>query len=586
MGQGVGTAFTYQGRLMDGANPANGSYDLQFALFDALSGGAQVGSPLVKSAIPVADGLFTVSLDFGAGVFAGDKRWLEIGVRPGGSGGEFTTLAPRQELTPTPNATFSATTGDPTVQRRSVSPTCPAGEYLRSIAADGTPTCSPDLDTNSGGTVMNVATGAGLTGGPITSTGTVSVASGGISSGMIAAGAVGLAQIDTSQVQARVSGCAEGMTIQQVNADGSVVCRAFSLPQPRFTTTTLDTTTFVWQSSMTVGSDGLGLISYFDGTYENLKVAHCLDVPCTSATLSTLDSTGNVGASPSVTIGSDGLGLISYYDTTNQDLKVAHCSNTACTSATLSTLDSTGNVGYWTSVTVGSDGLGLISYYDDDNQNLKVAHCSDTACTSATLSTLTSMGFDTIEQNTSVTIGSDGLGLVSYFDSTSNSLKVAHCLDTPCTSATISTLDTWIGNGGCTSLTIGSDGLGLISYFTYPGELRVAHCLDTPCTSASISTPHSWGWGDGFTSVTIGWDALGLISYSASGSLWVAHCSDIACTSATLNTLDSTGNVVLQKSVTIGSDGLGLISYQDNSNGHLKAAHCSNVLCSPFIRRR
>src|SRR5712691_3127220 len=37
------TSFTYQGRLTDGGTPANGNYDLQFALFDSLSGGAQVG---------------------------------------------------------------------------------------------------------------------------------------------------------------------------------------------------------------------------------------------------------------------------------------------------------------------------------------------------------------------------------------------------------------------------------------------------------------------------------------------------------------------------------------------------------------
>lgn len=29
-----GTAFTYQGRLMDGGSPANGSYDLEFRLYD------------------------------------------------------------------------------------------------------------------------------------------------------------------------------------------------------------------------------------------------------------------------------------------------------------------------------------------------------------------------------------------------------------------------------------------------------------------------------------------------------------------------------------------------------------------------
>jgi hypothetical protein len=96
--------------------------------------------------------------------------------------------------------------------------------------------------------------------------------------------------------------------------------------------------------------------------------------------LTTLDGPGNVGQYTSVTIGADRLGLISYHDVTNRTLKVAHCSNRACTSATLTTLDSTGEVGQDTSLTIGADGLGLISYHDATNGNLKVAHCSDRSC--------------------------------------------------------------------------------------------------------------------------------------------------------------------------------------------------------------
>ena len=97
-----GTAFTYQGRLNDGASGANGNYDLRFALFDALTIGNQQGGVLTNTATPVSNGLFTVTLDFG-NQFPGANRWLEFGVRTNGSG-VFTTLVPRQPLTPTPYA--------------------------------------------------------------------------------------------------------------------------------------------------------------------------------------------------------------------------------------------------------------------------------------------------------------------------------------------------------------------------------------------------------------------------------------------------------------------------------------------------
>src|SRR4051812_30376862 len=98
-----GTAFTYQGRLNDGGAPAGGNYDLKFTIYDALTGGSIVGTPLTNAPVAVSNGLFTVTLDFGAGAFDGNPRWLEIGVHTNGNVGFF-TLSPRQALTPAPYA--------------------------------------------------------------------------------------------------------------------------------------------------------------------------------------------------------------------------------------------------------------------------------------------------------------------------------------------------------------------------------------------------------------------------------------------------------------------------------------------------
>ena len=102
---GQGTAFTYQGRLNVTTNAANGSYDLTFALFNAGSGPSQIGGTLTNTATSVSNGLFLVTLNFG-GVFNGTNYWLEIGVRTNGNGA-FTTLAPRQAVTPTPYAIYA-----------------------------------------------------------------------------------------------------------------------------------------------------------------------------------------------------------------------------------------------------------------------------------------------------------------------------------------------------------------------------------------------------------------------------------------------------------------------------------------------
>ncbi len=101
-----GTAFTYQGRLSDGANPASGIYDLRFTIYDTGGGSGLVAGPVTNSPTGVTNGLFTVTLDFGAGVFTGAERWLDVGVRTNG-GSAFTTLVPRQKLTPAPYAVFA-----------------------------------------------------------------------------------------------------------------------------------------------------------------------------------------------------------------------------------------------------------------------------------------------------------------------------------------------------------------------------------------------------------------------------------------------------------------------------------------------
>ena len=102
-----GTAFTYQGRLNDGAAPANGSYDLTFSLFNTNLNGTPLVGPVTNSAISISNGLFTVMIDFGSSVWNGQTNWLEIGVRTNGAAG-FNTLAPRQQVTPTPYAITAA----------------------------------------------------------------------------------------------------------------------------------------------------------------------------------------------------------------------------------------------------------------------------------------------------------------------------------------------------------------------------------------------------------------------------------------------------------------------------------------------
>ncbi len=664
----VGTGFTYQGQLTDGGSPAAGSFDFQFDLYDVEADGTLLGTVTLED-VAVTDGLFTVTLDFGAGAFDGDARWLAISVRPGSETGDFTALTPRQALTAAPYAQYAVEAGTvawdgvsdnpipggcaegeimawddalsvwacvenvgttynagfglgldsttfnvltDTVQTR-VTGDCAAGSTIQTINADGTVVCEADDDTTYAagtaleldGTTFNVLTDT------VQTRVTGSCAAGSMVSAVNADGTVvceadgdttytaGTAlELDgttfnvlTDTVQTRVTGeCVVGSAIQTINADGTAVCEPHDT-RPIFSQTVLDTDGDVGSETfIVIGADGLPIISYRDVTNDSLKVAHCNDTACTSATTSTLDTSGRI-EDTSIAIGADGLPIISYYKTIEADLKVAHCNNIACTSATITSLDTAGNVGAFTSIIIGVDGLPIISYYhyhDAANSDLKVAHCDNVACTSATFNSPDTVG--AVGAWTSIIIGSDGLPIISYWDGTNDDLKVAHCDDIACASATSSAVDSAGSVGRDSLIAIGADGLPIILYTgNNSTDLKVAHCDDITCTSATITELYT---GSTYIqgSITIGADSLPIISFRENldnANLNVAHCNNTACTTFTWLSLDNTSaHVGATNSITIGTDGMPIISYYDKANGNLKVTHCSNAFCVPFFRRR
>ena len=106
-----GTAFTYQGRLNSNGTPAGGTYDFRFRLAADPLGNTYVGSPYLTNGIAVSGGLFTTTMDFGPGLFAGSNYWLEVDVRTNGTV-SYTGLTPLQALTPTPYAIFAGSSSN------------------------------------------------------------------------------------------------------------------------------------------------------------------------------------------------------------------------------------------------------------------------------------------------------------------------------------------------------------------------------------------------------------------------------------------------------------------------------------------
>jgi len=242
-----GTAFTYQGQLLQNNAAVSASTDMTLTLWDAATGGNQIGAALPFTAgngnpVSVQNGIFTVALDFGPTAFntlISDERWLAVTV---GS----TALSPRTKIENAPyalqsraaelaysvsnNSIGSAQIIATQVQRR-VSGGCAAGSAISVINQDGTVSCQSG---SGGGTITGVTAGTGLSGGGNS-------------------GAVSLSA-DTTYLQRRVTAtCASGSSISAVNGDGTVACQSigtsFALPYsatqsnagPLFNVTNTDT---------------------------------------------------------------------------------------------------------------------------------------------------------------------------------------------------------------------------------------------------------------------------------------------------------------------------------------------------------
>lgn len=168
------TAFTFQSRLLDSGQPANGLYEVRFAIYDSTNTpGTLIAGPITNAATSVSNGLFCAALDFGLGVFTGPGRWLQIDVRTNGSPGPFTSLSPRQALTPVPYALMATSASNllGTLAAGQLSGAIPASQlsgtagaatnFTGTLNGDVTGTQGATVVTSVGGqTAANVASGA------------------------------------------------------------------------------------------------------------------------------------------------------------------------------------------------------------------------------------------------------------------------------------------------------------------------------------------------------------------------------------------------------------------------------------------
>jgi len=338
-------------------------------------------------------------------------------------------------------------------------------------------------------------------------------------------------------------------------------------------------------SAIALTTTDIPIISYYDATNGNLKLALCDTPACIYPAIRTLDSTGDVGAWSSIALSKTNIPYVAYYDTTNGDLKLAICKSTACTATTIITVDNaTNNVGQFVGLKLTSTGIPIISYYDATNSALKVAFCGSTTCNKITLTTVPGLGSDSGYANAlALTQYNSGqstlvdLPRISYYDRTNNKIKVVVCGNQICSTATVADLDSTVSGvtNQNTSIDVSSENYPVVSYIDSAGKLKVATCTDTNCSITPTFLSLS-GVGDVTQSslMLTSADILMIASYdTVTQDLWLTEChTAYTCTSRISDYLHSTGNVGQFPALVLNSLDIPITAYTDVSNLRLKLA--------------
>jgi len=335
------------------------------------------------------------------------------------------------------------------------------------------------------------------------------------------------------------------------------------IPKANILTTVASANNVGLYSSITIGSDGLPVISYFDATKSYLNVAKCANAACSSVVSSSSFVAGSSGHT-SIAIGSDGIPVASHV--IGGQLYVARCADTNCSTISSNTPIPVGASGY-TSIAIGTDGYPIIAFLQ--GSTLMTVKCANAACTSYSIA-----GVQNSNGHISIAVGVDGLPIISNM--LGGSLYIGKCANSNCSG--LSSYNAYAGTSGYTSIAIGLDGIPVISHIA-GGGVYVAKCANSAC-STGFSSHTGIASAAAFSSLTVGMDGSPSVSYYTGSALGYVKCGNASCSANnTVTTVDATANVGQYNSITIGTDGMPVMSHYDVTNGDLKFAKCSNQFC-------
>jgi len=425
----------------------------------------------------------------------------------GGGSGTVTSIVAGEGLTGGTITGSGTIAVNPSAVQSRVSASCPDGSSIRAIGSDGSVTCQQAGSTNVATPLANVVNTVMTTG-------------------------------DVGKFSALAIGPDGFAIIAYYNAttDSLMLIRCENLACSSTTPATTVDTGGGQNISLAIGADGNPLIAYQGSSP---IVIRCTNATCSTKTRSAFTSS-SAGTNPSIAVAADGLPMIATGPGSGGTLRLIKCGNAACSSGNV--INTVAGVigllsGVQTSLALAPDGLPAIAFSGPSPMHeVSFVKCRNASCTDIGQGGVSVTPSHAEGQFVSLTFGEDGLPVMSYaLGSLLNQIGLTKCGTPDCLGQTNKVLDaTSASVGKHSAITVGVDGVPVVSYYDATnGELKVARCSDPSCSGVSnaVSVTNVAADVGQYTSIGIAGDGLPIISYYdvTNGDLKVAKCTNVFC---------------------------------------------------------
>jgi len=284
------------------------------------------------------------------------------------------------------------------------------------------------------------------------------------------------------------------------------------------------------------------------------------------------------GWMPLIALNRGGRPVVAYRHERTGRLKVLVCGDTVCSKGnTIRTPFAGGYSVGETKVALSSTGLPVISFGNSTNQSLSLLVCENAACDSGNSLVLVALD----AHLGTLALDSDDRPVLVYRSNSDATVNVFTCGDRTCSTGNVRTVVD-DGIAGPFSMQLDSAGRPIVAYFVSAPyyDLRVLACGNKTCTAGnSVASPYTDGWVGSYPSLRLARHGLPVVAfYGNDGQLTILRCGSRSCDSGNVTTVPEGAGSGLLNQLALDHQVRPSVVYYDRE--HVRLLVCGDSLCA------